>query len=128
MTDFSRGAVQDRRATARVAPTECLRIGFRRGRRPRRPASVTRDAVRRADVGIGPYGYITRGAVRRADRGVRPYGGAGSFANSGRGICFQFVHKFCFVPAIMNACVFILFHSGGSYETYFYYQSYGGEV
>ena len=33
------------RATARVAPTEGLPIGFRRGRRPRRPASFTRGAV-----------------------------------------------------------------------------------
>ena len=43
------------RATARVAPTECLPIGFRRGRRPRRPASVTRGAVRRRGEGTPPY-------------------------------------------------------------------------
>ena len=36
------------RATARVAPTEGLPIGFRRGRCPHRPASVTRDAEERA--------------------------------------------------------------------------------
>ena len=36
------------RATARVAPTEGLPIGFRRGRCPHRPASVTRGAEERA--------------------------------------------------------------------------------
>ena len=36
--------------------------------------SVTRGAVRRADVGIGPYESVTRGAVRRADVGIGPYG------------------------------------------------------
>ena len=36
------------RATARVAPTEGLPIELRRGRRPRRPAPVTRGAVGRA--------------------------------------------------------------------------------
>ena len=53
------------------APTECLRIGFRRGRRPRRPASVTRGAVRcrRADRGVRPYGSAIRGAM-----GGRPQG------------------------------------------------------
>ncbi len=42
------------RATARVAPTECLPIEIRRGRRPRRPAPVTRGAVRRAKNKIAP--------------------------------------------------------------------------
>ena len=42
------------RATARVAPTEGLPIECRRGRRPRRPASVTRGAVRRAKNKIAP--------------------------------------------------------------------------
>ncbi len=41
-------------ATARVAPTECLPIEFRRGRRPRRPASVIRGAVPRAKNKIVP--------------------------------------------------------------------------
>ena len=36
------------RTTARVAPTEGLPIGFRRGRCSHRPASVTRDAEERA--------------------------------------------------------------------------------
>ena len=36
------------RTTARVAPTEGLPIGFRRGRCPHRPASVTRGAEERA--------------------------------------------------------------------------------
>ena len=42
------------RATARVAPTEGLPIELRRGRRPRRPASVTRGAVGRAKNKIAP--------------------------------------------------------------------------
>ena len=42
-------------ATGSSAPTECLRIGFRRGRRPRRPASVARGAVRRRGEGTPPY-------------------------------------------------------------------------
>ena len=42
------------RATARVAPTHRLPIGFRRGRRPRRPASVIRGAVGRAKNKIAP--------------------------------------------------------------------------
>ncbi len=49
------------RATARVAPTEGLPIGFRRGRRPRRPASFTRGAVddrRRAALSPPPDGKI----------------------------------------------------------------------
>ena len=36
------------RTTARVAPTEGLPLGFRRGRCPHRPASVTRGAEERA--------------------------------------------------------------------------------
>ena len=40
------GALPLLRATARVAPTVCLPIGFRRGRCPHRPAPVTRGAVR----------------------------------------------------------------------------------
>ena len=42
------------RATARVAPTEGLPIELRRGRRPRRPAPVTRGAVPRAKNKIVP--------------------------------------------------------------------------
>ena len=66
-----------------------------RGRTP--PLRITRSAVKRGDVGIGPYGgvtrsamggrpqgsplrRVTRGAVRRVDRGVRPYGDVTSSA------------------------------------------------
>ncbi len=42
------------RATARVAPTEGLPIELRRGRRPRRPAPVTRGAGPRAKNKIAP--------------------------------------------------------------------------
>ena len=48
------GALPLPRATARVAPTECLPIEFRRGRRPRRPAPVTRGAVPRAKTKSPP--------------------------------------------------------------------------
>ena len=48
------GALPLPRATARVAPTEGLPIELRRGRRPRRPAPVTRGAVRRAKNKIAP--------------------------------------------------------------------------
>ena len=40
--------------TEASAPTECLPIEFRRGRRPRRPAPVTRGAVPRAKNKIAP--------------------------------------------------------------------------
>ena len=74
MTGFPWSVVHGRRATARVAPTEgykeclaggrtgasapteCLPIGFCRGRCPHRPASVTRGAVKRAVGDAGPYG------------------------------------------------------------------------
>ena len=69
------------RATARVAPTEGLPIGFRRGRCPHRPASVTRGAVRGRNPpvtalpcpfrqgGLGTGRRIATGAVRpRNDR------------------------------------------------------------
>ena len=48
------GALPLPRATAWVAPTEGFSIDFRRGRRPRRPAPVTRGAVRRAKNKIVP--------------------------------------------------------------------------
>ena len=68
------------------SPTECLPIEFRRGRRPRRPASVTRSVVRRADVGIGPYGSATRGAVGGRPQGSplrRGYKGCGETGRCG---------------------------------------------
>ena len=56
------------------APTECLRIGFRRGRRPRRPASVTRGAVRRRGEGTPPYNsnFCRAGPVCPAGAGRNP--------------------------------------------------------
>ena len=71
MTHYKKCGVSPDGRTEASAPTECLPIEIRRGRRPRRPASVTRGAVRRADVGIGPYGSATRGAM-----GGRPQGSA----------------------------------------------------
>ena len=35
--------------------------------------SGTRNAVERADVGIGPYGWVTRGAVERVVGDADPY-------------------------------------------------------
>ena len=43
-----------------------------------------KGAVRRADVGIGPYGSVTRSAVRRADVGIGPYGSVTRGAMGGR--------------------------------------------
>ncbi len=34
---------------------------------------VTRNSVGRADVGIGPYGWVTRGAVERVVGDADPY-------------------------------------------------------
>ena len=53
-------------SSGRPTPTHRLPIGFRRGRRPRRPASVTRGAVRRADRVVRPYGGVQ--GMRQGER------------------------------------------------------------
>ena len=57
-------------SSGRPTPTHRLPIGFRRGRRPRRPASVTRGAVGRRPRRPAS---VTRGAVGRRDTWVPPY-------------------------------------------------------
>ena len=54
MTHYKKCGVSPDGRTEASAPTECLPIEFRRGRRPRRPASVIRGAVPRAKNKIVP--------------------------------------------------------------------------
>ena len=82
MTHYKKCGVSPDGRTEASAPTEALQEAQWAGDRKGRPyGGGTRGAVRRADVGIGPYGSVARGAMGGRPqgsplrRGYKRYGG-----------------------------------------------------